>query len=536
MTETKKGGRKATGTVITIKSGPNKGCYQGVVTLPNGKRKRLKPPYERGTSLAYAQEKTAYWAERYSKAKIPEPETTTGEKTEATHWWDAFHAHREGQGKYSVRNMHETHIAPALAGKHPRDWTKADCEAVRDSLDAKISAGSWKTDDGRSYKFGWKRAWNVWTVFTSACKAASASKNKELRVRQDNPCASVLPPDRGKAKQKQWLYPIEFEQLMACEAVPVERRRLYALLAYTYLRPSELAALTAKDIELDVGLINVTKTWNFETNELKDYPKSHAGVRPVPIEPTLVPLLKALLDGLQPDDELMPDFPATEGWARALRVDLRRAKIDRASLYEDTPTVKRIGLYDLRASGITWRTLRRDDPRDIQRDCGHEKYATTEIYVRAASVYRDRVGAPFGPLPELGNDHENRSRSTNRAELTSFKGAHNLTPDQQSSGKDAGSASVKTETEGGSTEANPANAGAGSEPSERSDHGADLVEQAMAEALKSLAAAAAAGNAPPDAWERIGQLCRELEARRKARQAPAVVDLGAERERRGGKR
>jgi hypothetical protein len=59
-----------------------------------------------------------------------------------------------------------------------------------------------------------------------------------------------------------------------------------------------------------------------------------------------------------------------------------------------------------------------------------------------------------------------------------------------------------------------------------SDHvsGPDAVEVALGEAL---AKAAAAG-----AWETVGQLARELEARRKARQAPEVVDLEAERAKR----
>jgi hypothetical protein len=51
----------------------------------------------------------------------------------------------------------------------------------------------------------------------------------------------------------------------------------------------------------------------------------------------------------------------------------------------------------------------------------------------------------------------------------------------------------------------------------------DPVEAALAEALSKAAAAGA--------WEVVGQLARELEARRKAR--GAVVDLEAERARRG---
>lgn len=404
--------RKATGTITKTKTGR----WQAIVTLANGTRKRL-PPFPAGTSEAMAREKAAHYAEKYRSIQPPKPAAVAS--GEAEKWWKAFHEHRAGQGKYSVENMHEVHIKPVLS-KHPREWTKADCEAVRDALDAKIAAGYWERD-GKRYSFGWKRAWNVWTVFTSACKAASASKNKALRCREDNPCESVLPPERGRAKAKQWLYPTEFAALMACEDIPRERRRFYALLAYTYLRPSELAALLVQDVELEVGLLNVTKTWNFTKREPKDYPKTHAGVRPVPIEPAIASVLRMLAEGRPAHERLIQAFPNPTRWARTLRADLRRAGIDRASLFEDTPTMKQITLYDLRASGITWRTLRRDDPRDIQRDAGHEKYATTEGYVRAASVYRDRVGEPFGALPaellDREGDHRKRSPRGNSAEF-----------------------------------------------------------------------------------------------------------------------
>ena len=59
--------------------------------------------------------------------------------------------------------------------------------------------------------------------------------------------------------------------------------------------------------------------------------------------------------------------------------------------------MKQITLYDLRASGITWRTLRSDDARLIQRAAGHERYSTTEGYVREAEIFKGRVGAPFPP-------------------------------------------------------------------------------------------------------------------------------------------
>ncbi len=197
-------------------------------------------------------------------------------------------------------------------------------------------------------------------------------------------------------------------------------------MAYTYVRPNELAAWLAKDVEIDVGVIKISKAWNFVKDEPKDYPKSKAGVRDVPIEPSLVPLMRLLLDGLGPDERVFTNYPNKDKWAELLRDDLERAGVSRAALFEDTPTVKQITLYDLRASGITWRTLRGDEPRVIQQEAGHEKYATTEGYVRAARLYRGKVGEPFPTLPPDVVDPSavsrfrspNRSAIANRAKLS----------------------------------------------------------------------------------------------------------------------
>lgn len=81
-----------------------------------------------------------------------------------------------------------------------------------------------------------------------------------------------------------------------------------------------------------------------------------------------------------------------------------------------------------------------------------------------------------------------------------------------------------------SDDANPATAGGvivsvidSSTPSEPTAAGVDVVETALADALRRASEAGA--------WEAVAQLARELEARRKARSG--VVELDLERARRG---
>lgn len=54
--------KPATGTLVKTKLG----LWQGIITLPSGKRKRL-PPFPPGTSEAMAREKTAWASERHRR-------------------------------------------------------------------------------------------------------------------------------------------------------------------------------------------------------------------------------------------------------------------------------------------------------------------------------------------------------------------------------------------------------------------------------------------------------------------------------------
>lgn len=536
--EKRKGGRAREGTVSTTKSG----LLQAIVTLADGTRRRIKP-FPKGTSLAFAKDKAKFWTEKAQREGIVRP-LAKGEapKDGGAAWWDEYFAFRESKGLTPVRDMYEAHIRPVLGDKHPKDWAPTDCEAVRDALDQKLAAGSWQSKSGRRYPFGWKRAWNAWALFTSACKAASRSKNKTLRVRTDNPCVGVEPPDRGEDRQKQWLYPTEFTDLVAFEPLPLRWRRLYALLVYTYLRPNELTALRWRDVDLDVGLLHVTRAWDYKRDRLKDYPKSAAGVRYVPIDPELRPLLKALREGSEPDDLVVPSMPPPEDWAATLRVHLRRAGVARASLYENSATVKQMTLYDLRATGITWRTLRGDDARTIQQAAGHERYSTTEGYVRAAEVFRGRVGAPFPALPAslIAPEFPSSNRHTKRPPETQVR---DIIASPTGFERDS-MPTIADDPRGTSEETQPNHASSGdgesldtrpksATPGERSrarDHQSDPVEAALTAAIEAAASAVARGE--PGALEALVACSAELKARREARAGVVKLDLERERRRR----
>lgn len=166
--------------------------------------------------------------------------------------------------------------------------TVVDCERLRDALDEKAQAG----------KVSPKTAFNAWTVLATAAKAASGQwkkdKQKRLRVRADNPCIGVAPPDLDDPKELQWLYPDEFLRLVFCEQVPFDARRVYALGVYLFLRGGELQALSWSDVDVEGGIISVRRSFDRNTRAIKQTKTGNKGIRRFAIEPPLLPLLRAM--------------------------------------------------------------------------------------------------------------------------------------------------------------------------------------------------------------------------------------------------
>jgi hypothetical protein len=93
-------------------------------------------------------------------------------------------------------------------------------------------------------------------------------------------------------------------------------------------------------------------------------------------------------------------LPPKERLATSLREHLQlKAKVDRAELYADRATTKRITFYDLRATGITWEVLAGTEHVRVQQRAGHKHFATTALYIREAETLGVAVGEPFPPLP-----------------------------------------------------------------------------------------------------------------------------------------
>ena len=205
-------------------------------------------------------------------------------------------------------------LLPTLGHKPIADVTRADVEGVRDMLDAQVRMAS----------IAWKTAQNIWLVvgklFADACNA----KTRALRVLTANPCTGILPPDRGRERARTYLHPSELLALVACEAVDLAFRRLVAVAVYTYAREGELAALEWSDVDATHGTISVHRARDGKTGEVRT-PKTQAGTRTVPIEPTLRPLLVAMGNEAGWSGRVFDRFPAQRDASRWLREGLLAA-------------------------------------------------------------------------------------------------------------------------------------------------------------------------------------------------------------------
>jgi len=391
------------------------------IRLRDGSRERVKVPenYSRPAGGRTARER----AELYALAR-QEREDETGELFEArkkrkaeqakqhsarhgetcTRYFGRFLEHRQAVGKVrrgrDLESAWSVWIGPEIGSKPIAGITREDVENVRDTLDRAVAER--KKEGGRAGLSG-ARARNVWSVLTSMMKEACSSKRRDLRVRADNPCATVQAPDKTAGKAKTFIYPNEFLKLAACADVPREWRELYAVASYLYLRPGELRALVWTDVDFDAGVVHVTKAYDEDSKTVKA-PKTRNGVRDVPIPATLVPLLKAMHDRA-PDDSaaVLPLMGERSENLRSIwmRRHFALAKVTRSRLSEQSATTMKINFRSWRDTGITWLALAGVDVAKMQRRAGHDTISTTLGYVKMAEDLTGSIGKPFPPLPAL---------------------------------------------------------------------------------------------------------------------------------------
>ncbi len=427
-----KGGKPRTGTLVPCRDANGRRYWAGRIRLADKSKHRIEVPegkrYDECAARHYvewAQEREdatkAHYLAKLEAAAARAAATTTATPAPAAEpegetcdeWYSRYHAYAKEIGQTDAdkkRSRWGKWIRPRIGHKRPEDVTRDDVEDIRDALDRAIHA--WTQSGGRNNgqegdASSGKTAMNAWSCLTSAFKAMASSKRRDLRVLdgKSNPCTGVEPPgdkDSRKARRKTFLFPKEATALLGCEAIPLEWREVYAVALYTYLRPGELRVLTWGDVDLDARHINVTKAWDYADEKIKP-PKTRNGVRRVPIDPNLAPLLDRMGKGKEPTALVVPRLSAfgEDHLAEQFRRHLTRAKVTRAELHETTRTHVQANFRSCRDSGITWLAMTGLDVAKIMRRAGHDEIQTTMGYVKLAEDLTGELGAPFGPLPLL---------------------------------------------------------------------------------------------------------------------------------------
>lgn len=348
---------------------------------------------------------------RRAKAAAARSKPASGELV--NDWFERYITAKEcGEGhRRTSKAQWGKWIAPHLEGIAIADLTRDKLEDIRDALDRAI--------DGKQLR----SAANIWGIVTAAMKAASAAKDRTLRAHPAPIHLGILPPKKGIARTRTWIYPREWQLLAKCSAVPTAARRMYAVALYTGLRPQELRALTWGDLDFDARVLHVSKAIDAETDEEKST-KTETGLRTVPIHTNLLPLLEAMKGSRS---ALV--LPELAGNVRRIAERFRdnhlpAAGVTRHRLFADTETEEPIDFRSLRDSYATWSALADVAPKKIKRRMGHKKEDTTDRYIKAAESFDvEGVGEPFPPLPDSLWPNERSETNLSIENLSSVCGA-----------------------------------------------------------------------------------------------------------------
>jgi integrase len=312
-----------------------------------------------------------------------------GESSDA--WFARYVAGKDcgEQHKRIALSVWSKWCSPTFGAKPIALLNGPDVEDVRDVLDRAVDAGV--IHGATPHK--------IWAIVTRAMKEAYSAKDRALRVHKTVLSFGIQPPKRMPSRKRPFLYPVEWEVLARCEAIPLARRQLYAFAIYTGLRPSEIQALTWGDVDLRAGVLSVNKAAESVTGKRKST-KTEAGHRVIELVPALVPFLESLASGASHPIIDPKVWPGRFQAGAVFRADLRKAGVDRARLFAMNASEEAADFRTCRDTCATWYALDGVSIDKVKEQLGHEDIATSLRYTKAARPFRaSSIGAPFSAIP-----------------------------------------------------------------------------------------------------------------------------------------
>lgn len=192
-------------------------------------------------------------------------------------------------------------------------------------------------------------------------------------------------PKAQSNKAKQWLYPSEEADSLACSAVPFERRILYGFLTREAMRISEALALRWGDLDLERGLVRL------DENKTDD-PRAWA------LNPSVARALKYYKRSTcKPSDLVFQPLPGNKN-AEVLRTDLQTAGVTRPELFESSKARLPLRLHDLRGTFVTLALANGRTEGWVQDRTGHKSSQMINRYRRAARTAAKVAVGDLAPL------------------------------------------------------------------------------------------------------------------------------------------
>lgn len=497
------------------------------------------------TTKERASEVARHWHARYLADPSLAEERKPADMMSNAEYLDAWTDERKGRIKTAEKArgdlMRYVFSDATLRNKRCAFTTPDDLRAVVARLDTLVELK----------KLKWRTASKIWKRCRVMFHESFSHRLNSLRIRQDDPTNGVKPPRGGVDTAKTILYPDEVTTLLACELLPVEARRLWALMIYLGLRVSELAALDWSAVDMKGRRVVVHRSIDQDADEDADDDTKETKTgdsREIDLFDPIFPLFVALHEETGGVGRVCQFAYATP--VERLQSQLRKAGLTRAALLTSSETQQRLRAQDLRATCATWLGLceQLDDggrsivgtrvSRSYASDhLGHRDRTTTEkYYLRGKGIRIHHVGMPFPPLPAtlLGPSEpgipvkltcqnnggemqpsETASQSARRGSTRRTLGRAPKVANEHENSQIDDPASDRIEPVRPREQVKPTEYRTGVEQ----EIGA--FEMALADALQRAAV--------DRRYDVVSQLARELEARRTARQSPAIVDLAARR-------
>lgn len=229
-----------------------------------GQRENGRPRYKNiyGTSKADVEQRAALFKAEFEKGVAVLDDNLTF-YTWADKWLKTYKSNVQYNTYKMYENIIKTHLKPALGSYKIKNIKKHHLQETINNL---IAQNKYST--ARQARLTLKQ------IFEQAVQNEYVYKN---------PAAGIALPKQPKT-QKRALTQQEINLFTAAELEPKEKTFVFLIL-YCGLRRGEALALKASDIDFENRKISINKSLIFKENnsEIKNIPKSEAGIRVLPI-------------------------------------------------------------------------------------------------------------------------------------------------------------------------------------------------------------------------------------------------------------